>query len=58
MKSFYQKYKPHYNENLKLAIPVVITQAGHMLTQVSDSVLVGHFVGTIALAGVALANGN
>jgi MATE family multidrug resistance protein len=34
----------------------MITQAGHMLTQVSDSVLVGHFVGTIALAGVALAN--
>jgi MATE family multidrug resistance protein len=56
MKTFYQKYKPHYTENLKLAIPVVITQAGHMLTQVSDSVLVGHFVGTIALAGVALAN--
>ncbi|GAB3904793.1 MATE family efflux transporter [Mucilaginibacter boryungensis] len=56
MKAFYQKYKTHYSENLKLAIPVVITQAGHMLTQVSDSVLVGHFVGTIALAGVSLAN--
>jgi len=56
MKAFYQKYKPHYHENLKLAIPVVITSAGHMLTQMSDSVLVGHFVGTIALAGVALAN--
>src|SRR4051812_9074304 len=56
MKAFYQKYRPHYADNLKLAIPVVITSAGHMLTQVSDSVLVGHFVGTIALAGVSLAN--
>jgi MATE family multidrug resistance protein len=56
MRAFYQKYKPHYTDNLKLAIPVVITSAGHMLTQVSDSVLVGHFVGTIALAGVSLGN--
>jgi MATE family multidrug resistance protein len=56
MKALYSKYKPHYHDNLKLAIPVVITSAGYMLTQVSDSVLVGHFVGTVALAGVSLAN--
>lgn len=56
MKALYQKYKPHYRENLQLAIPVVISQAGHVLTQVSDSVVIGHFAGTIALAGVSLGN--
>ncbi|GAB3926117.1 MATE family efflux transporter [Mucilaginibacter myungsuensis] len=56
MKALYQKYKPFYQDNLKLAIPVVISQAGHVLTHVSDSVVVGHFAGTIALAGVSLGN--
>lgn len=56
MKTLYNKYKPHYRENLKLAIPVVISQVGHVLTQVSDSVVIGHFAGTIALAGVSLGN--
>lgn len=56
MKALYQKYKPHYRENMRLAIPVVISQAGHVLTQVSDSVVIGHFAGTIALAGVSLGN--
>lgn len=56
MKTLYNKYKPHYRNNLKLAIPVVISQVGHMLTQVSDSVVIGHFAGTIALAGVSLGN--
>lgn len=55
MKALYQKYKPHYRESLKLAIPVVISQLGHMLTQASDSIIIGHFSGTAALAGVSLA---
>ncbi|MES2274796.1 MAG: MATE family efflux transporter [Bacteroidota bacterium] len=54
MKALYQKYKPHYNENLKLAIPVVISQLGHVLVQTSDSIIIGHFSGTIALAAVSL----
>lgn len=56
MKSLYYKYKPHYNTNLKLAIPVVISQLGHTLVQTSDSVIVGHFAGTISLAAVSLVN--
>ncbi|QKJ30059.1 MATE family efflux transporter [Mucilaginibacter mali] len=56
MKTLYNKYKPHYRDNLKLAIPVVISQVGHVLTQVSDSVVIGHFAGTIPLAGVSLGN--
>ena len=56
MKSLYLKYKPHYHSNLKLAIPVVISQLGHTLVQTSDSVIVGHFAGTVSLAAVSLVN--
>ena len=56
MKNLYHKYKPHYNSNLKLAVPVVISQLGHTLVQTSDSVIVGHFAGTVSLAAVSLVN--
>jgi MATE family multidrug resistance protein len=56
MLKIYHQYKHHYRENLKLAIPVVISPVGHMLVQLSDSIIVGHFAGTIALAAVALVN--
>ena len=49
-----QKYRNHYNENLKLAIPVVISQLGHTLVQTSDIIIIGHFAGTVALAAVSL----
>ncbi|HVW94930.1 MAG TPA: MATE family efflux transporter [Mucilaginibacter sp.] len=52
--TLFKKYKYHYQENLKLAIPVVISQVGHTLVQFSDSVIVGHFAGTISLAAVGL----
>ena len=55
MKSIYQKYKPHYRDNLYLAIPVVISQAGHTVVQISDAIVVGHFAGTVSLAAVSLA---
>ncbi|OKS86194.1 MATE family efflux transporter [Mucilaginibacter polytrichastri] len=57
MKQFLATYKPHYRDNLKLAIPVVISQLGHILVQTSDSIIVGHFAGTVALAAVSLVNG-
>ncbi|HYK75709.1 MAG TPA: MATE family efflux transporter [Daejeonella sp.] len=56
MKQLYLKYKPHYQSNLKLAIPVVISQLGHTLVHTADSVIVGHFAGTIPLAAVSLVN--
>ncbi|MCJ8209679.1 MATE family efflux transporter [Mucilaginibacter sp. RS28] len=56
MKRYFAQYKSHYRDNLKLAIPVVISQLGHILVQTSDSIIVGHFAGTIALAAVALVN--
>lgn len=56
MKRIYYKYKPHYQTTLKLAIPVVISQLGHTLVQTADSIIVGHFAGTIPLAAVSLVN--
>jgi MATE family multidrug resistance protein len=54
MKQIYLKYKPHYRDTLKLAIPVVISQVGHIATHLADSIVVGHFAGTIPLAAVSL----
>ena len=56
MQSLYHKYKHHYHANLNLAIPVVISQLGHTLVQTSDTIIVGHFAGTVSLAAVSLAN--
>lgn len=52
----YNKYKSYYSSNLKLAIPVVISQLGHTLVHTADSIIVGQFAGTISLAAVALVN--
>jgi MATE family multidrug resistance protein len=56
LKRIYTKYKSHYQSNLTLAIPVVISQLGHTLVHTADSVIVGHFAGTIPLAAVSLVN--
>ena len=56
MKRIYFKYKPHYQTNLSLAIPVVISQLGHTLVHTADSIIVGHFAGTVPLAAVSLVN--
>lgn len=54
MKATYNKYKPYYNDSLKLAIPIVLSQLGHTLVHFSDTIIIGHFAGTTALAAVAL----
>jgi MATE family multidrug resistance protein len=54
--ALYDKYKPYYADNLRLAIPIVVSQLGHTLVQLADSVIVGHFAGTIQLAAVSLVN--
>jgi MATE family multidrug resistance protein len=56
IKRIFLRYKPHYHTNLKLAIPVVVSQLGHTLVHTADSIIVGHFAGTIPLAAVALVN--
>ena len=52
MRTLYYKYKHHYRANLKLAAPIIVSQVGHTLVQLSDSVIVGHFAGTVCLAAV------
>ncbi|RZM24028.1 MAG: MATE family efflux transporter [Pedobacter sp.] len=54
--SFYAKYKPYYKDNLTLAIPIVVSQLGHTLVNMMDSIIVGHFAGTVQLAAVSLVN--
>ncbi|TDQ11691.1 MATE family efflux transporter [Pedobacter metabolipauper] len=56
LSTFYTKYKPYYKDNLKLAMPIVVSQLGHTLVHLADSVIVGHFAGTIQLAAVSLVN--
>jgi MATE family multidrug resistance protein len=54
--NLYNKYKPYYSDNLRLAMPIVVSQLGHTLAHLADSVIVGHFAGTIQLAAVSLVN--
>jgi MATE family multidrug resistance protein len=54
--TFFNKYKPYYKDNLHLALPIVVSQLGHTLVHLADSVIVGHFAGTIQLAAVSLVN--
>lgn len=56
VKHFFTSYIPYYRSNLKLAGPVMISQLGHTLVSTADSVIVGHFAGTIPLAAVSLVN--
>ena len=44
----------HYREHIRVAVPVVISQLGHIAVNVADSVIVGR-LGERPLAGVALA---
>lgn len=41
----FSKYKDQYKSNLLLALPVVLTQLGQILTQVADNLMVGRYGG-------------
>lgn len=56
LRPLYAKYKPYYSDNLRLAMPIVVSQLGHTLVHLADSVIVGHFAGTVQLAAVSLVN--
>ena len=51
----FSKYKEQYKSNLLLALPVVLTQVGQILTQVADNLMVGRYGGDdpIPLAAVS-----
>src|SRR6478735_5903096 len=48
-------YRNHFTANIKLAYPVVLSQLGHILVNVCDSMMVGQ-LGTTELAASSLAN--
>lgn len=50
-----QDYKAHLKKNFFLAFPVMISQVGHTMVNVADSVMVGQ-LGALPLAGASLAN--
>jgi multidrug resistance protein, MATE family len=49
-----QPLSTHVRENLKLAVPVMLSNLGHILMAVSDNIMVGH-IDTISLAAAGLA---
>ena len=50
-----REFIPYYRRNLKLAMPVMLTQLGAALVGLFDSVMVGHY-STTALAAVSFSN--
>jgi MATE family multidrug resistance protein len=50
-----RQYLPYYSKLLKLAAPLVLTQAGQMTVQLVDNAMVGRF-GTAELAAASFAN--
>ncbi|MFD3003306.1 MATE family efflux transporter [Pontibacter toksunensis] len=48
-------YKQHFSRNFTLAYPVVLSQLGHIMVSVFDSLMVGQ-IGTLPLAGASLGN--
>ncbi len=51
----FSKYKDQYKANLRLALPVMLTQLGQILTQLADNLMVGRYGGEdpIPLAAVS-----
>src|SRR5690606_18746031 len=50
------QYKDHFKKNIILAVPVMLSQLGHVMVGVADSIMVGQ-LGTVPLAAVSLGNG-
>ena len=40
-----KKYKPYYKQNLKLALPVILSQMGQITVQLADTAMVGNYGG-------------
>lgn len=47
-----KEYFPYYKRNLKVAIPVVISQAGQTTVMLADNIMVGH-LGAMELAAIS-----
>lgn len=48
-------YLPYYRANLRLAVPVIISQVGQYSVQIVDTVMVGHLGEAVPLAAISFA---
>lgn len=53
----FSTYKEQYRQNLRLALPVVLTQLGQILTQFTDNLMVGRYGGNDPLPLAAVSFG-
>ena len=53
----FQKYKPHYKSILTLALPIMVSQLGHVFVQFADNVMVGQYGGDNPLPLAAISFG-
>lgn len=53
---FDNNYKQHYKDTLKVAYPVILGQAGHMMATIADSIMIGN-ISSVQLAACSFANG-
>ena len=51
----FREYLPYYKRNLRVALPVMLTQLGASLVGLFDSIMVGHYA-TVDLAAVSFSN--
>jgi MATE family multidrug resistance protein len=51
----FKDYLPYYKRNLRVALPVMLTQLGASLVGLFDSIMVGHY-STVDLAAVSFSN--
>lgn len=57
--NFFTKYKPFYKNNLRLALPVILSQMGQITVQLADTAMVGQYGGDdpTPLAAVSFGTG-
>ncbi len=53
----FAKYKDQYKANLRLALPVMLTQLGQILTQLADNLMVGRYGGEVPIPLAAVSFG-
>ena len=53
----FKKYKPHYKSILTLALPIMVSQLGHVFVQFADNVMVGQYGGDNPLPLAAVSFG-
>ena len=56
--NLFRKYTPFYKENLRLALPVILSQVGQITVQLADTAMVGRYGGDdpTPLAAVSFAS--